>query len=574
MKWNQFPALRVLIFYLLFYFLFSYVHWIGSVIGVLALLFLWLLKIIQVKVCFLLIVFQLLIMGRLSIDESVKLPDNHYLVERVLKDNETKTTLIARNALFKYLISIKKKDYNSSFFLKGDVVWCDVKGKSIMNPKDLNGFIYKDYLNELRVDSVIYAMSTPLLVFRDLKSIRFAAARLKRFFISKYKGINEVSQETRGVLIALFFGDKSFLDFDHKTLFKDAGVVHVLAISGLHVGILYVSLAFVFGKLLRFKKWSRFAFVSGILIFYAFLTGLSPSVSRATLMFVLVYFGKSINSKPTSLNIVFTTGLMMLFYEPEVLYDIGFQLSYSAVIGILIVSQYSFLNVRHKNQYIEGIFGLMKVNLAAFIFTAPIIVFYFHTINFTSLWASFIVVPIITVVMYMGVFSMGVFWIPALFLFMIKCLDVLLVFSTIVLKFIVNHILLREVAVVDLTLLFVSLSLVVVLFFWQWRMLIIPCALMLSSFFFQDSKKLRFLNKKDVVQVKFDEKVVDLELNECFVLDGLIRVCKMKNDEVLFHRLTGSVDLNIQGAELFTEENDSVFVNFNIDNYKTLTLEF
>jgi competence protein ComEC len=513
-------------------------------------------------------------MGRLSIDESVKLPDNHYLVERVLKDNETKTTLIAKNALFKYLISIKKKDYNSSFFLKGDVVWCDVKGKSIMNPKDLNGFIYKDYLNELRVDSVIYAMSTPLLVSRDLKSIQFAAARLKRFFISKYKGINEVSQETRGVLIALFFGDKSFLDFDHKTLFKDAGVVHVLAISGLHVGILYVSLAFVFGKLLRFKKWSRFAFVSGILIFYAFLTGLSPSVSRATLMFVLVYFGKSINSKPTSLNIVFTTGLMMLFYEPEVLYDIGFQLSYSAVIGILIVSQYSFLNVRHKNQYIEGIFGLMKVNFAAFIFTAPIIVFYFHTINFTSLWASFIVVPIITVVMYMGVFSMGVFWIPALFLFIIKCLDVLLVFSTFVLKFIVNHILLREVAVVDLTLLFVSLSLVVVLFFGQWRMLIIPCALMLSSFFFQDSKKLRFLNKKDVFQVKFDEKVIDLELNECFVLDGLIRVCKMKNDEVLFHRLTGSIDLTIEGKGLFTEENDSVFVNFNIDNYKTLTLEF
>jgi ComEC/Rec2-related protein len=333
-------------------------------------------------------------------------------------------------------------------------------------------------------------------------------------------------------------------------------------------------LAFVFGKLLRFKKWSRFAFVSGILIFYAFLTGLSPSVSRATLMFVLVYFGKSINSKPTSLNIVFTTGLMMLFYEPEVLYDIGFQLSYSAVIGILIVSQYSFLNVRHKNQYIEGIFGLMKVNFAAFIFTAPIIVFYFHTINFTSLWASFIVVPIITVVMYMGVFSMGVFWIPALFLLIIKCLDDLLVFSTFVLKFIVNHILLREVAVVDLTLLFVSLSLVVVLFFGQWRMLIIPCALMLSSFFFQDSKKLRFLNKKDVFQVKFDEKVIDLELNECFVLDGLIRVCKMKNDEVLFHRLTGSIDLTIEGKGLFTEENDSVFVNFNIDNYKTLTLEF
>lgn len=574
MKWNQFPALRLLIFYLFFYFLFGYAYWIGLVIGVLALLFLCLLKVIQVKVCFLLIVFQLLIIGRLSIDESVALPDNHYLVERVLKDNEKKTTLIAKNALFKYVISIKKKNYNSSFFLKGDVVWCDAKGKSIMNPKDLNGFIYKDYLNKLKVDSVIYAISTPLLVSRDVKSIQFTAARLKRFFISKYKGINEVSKETRGILIALFFGDKSFLDFGHKTLFKDAGVVHVLAISGLHVGILYASLAFVFGKLLRFKKWSRFAFVSGLLIFYAFLTGLSPSVSRATLMFVLVYFGKSINSKPTSLNIVFTTGLMMLFYEPEVLHDVGFQLSYSAVIGILIVSQYSLLNVRHKNQYIEGVFGLMKVNFAAFIFTAPIIVFYFHTINFTSLWASFIVVPIITVVMYMGVFSIGVFWIPALFLFVIKCLDCLLVFSTFVLKFIVNYVLLRELVVADLTLLFVSLSLVVILFLGQWRMIILPCLLMLSSFFFQDSKELKLLNKKDVIQVKLDEKVIDLELNECFVLDGLVRVCKMKNDEVLFHRLMGSVHLNVKGKELFTEGNDSVFVHFNIDNYKTLTLEF
>ena len=68
--------------------------------------------------------------------------------------------------------------------------------------------------------------------------------------------------------------------------------------------------------------------------------------------------------------------------------------------------------------------------------------------------------------------------------------------------------------------------------------------------------------------------MIDLELNECFVLDGLIRVCKMKDDEVLFHRLTGSVDLTIEDTGLFTEENDSVFVNFNIDNYKTLTLEF
>ncbi len=330
------------------------------------------------------------------------LPSKCYKIERILKANREKVVFIAKGK-GKVLFTLKIKGNDSANYYSDDVI--EYKGilKPITSPKSLNGFIYADYLSELGIDSTAYPKVFPEVVFRDSLSVNFFVSNLKRSIISYLLSFSKITDSTKGLTVALFTGDKSFLDKNGSALFRKSGVIHVLAISGLHVGILYITLFLLFSKLFRLNKKTVFYLTSLLLISYAFITGLSPSVIRAVIMFTLIQFGKSYQKSSNTLNIVFSSAFLMLFYEPNLIEDVGFQLSYSAVFGIVLIVQYSGLDSYVKNKYLNFLWNIFLVNIAAFLFTAPVISFHFGIINFTSIWASILVVPIITIAMYLGV---------------------------------------------------------------------------------------------------------------------------------------------------------------------------
>ncbi len=190
---------------------------------------------------------------------------------------------------------------------------------------------------------------------------------------------HSLDEPTSSLAHALVLGDKSLLSTEDRTTFSSAGAMHVLAVSGLHVGILVYLLLFVFERFPRVFSRSQAYLLSLLLIWiYAGITGFSPSVQRAAFMFSMLVLGQLIQRKGDSLNILFFSAFVLLLLNPLLIYDIGFQLSYLAMIGILVGYRpiAGLLNVRQT--WLRKIWEGTAVGIAAQIATVPLTLYYFH----------------------------------------------------------------------------------------------------------------------------------------------------------------------------------------------------
>lgn len=203
------------------------------------------------------------------------------------------------------------------------------------------------------------------------------------------------SADNVGVISAITLGKKDELDRNVKQVFSMSGGSHVLAVSGLHVGIIYMVLLWLTGFLPRNKIFSVVSHLLTILCLwcYAFICGLPASVVRSAIMFSLISVATIIERRNVSLNAVFTSAFIMLIYKPLYLFDIGFQLSYAAVISILLFYKKFYYTLPLKNKILKWGWSMICVSAAAQIGTLPLTIYYFHQIPTYSLITNFIVVP-------------------------------------------------------------------------------------------------------------------------------------------------------------------------------------
>ena len=208
----------------------------------------------------------------------------------------------------------------------------------------------------------------------------------------------------RAVVLALVLGHKDALTSEVSTAYSGAGTMHVLAVSGLHVGILYWFVSLLLGLLkpMLNTQWLTPAVSLVVLWLYAFVTGLSPSVLRATIMFTLVALAPLLDRQSNIYNTLAASAFLLLFWKPRLLFAIGFQLSYLAVLGIVylqprIYSWWSF------NQLVfDKLWLLSSVSLAAQLATAPISLYYFHQFPTYFLVANWVVVPAASAILCLG----------------------------------------------------------------------------------------------------------------------------------------------------------------------------
>ncbi|MBT4067348.1 MAG: DNA internalization-related competence protein ComEC/Rec2 [Candidatus Marinimicrobia bacterium] len=226
--------------------------------------------------------------------------------------------------------------------------------------------------------------------------------------------------ENYGLITALILGDKSSVDAEVRENFTDTGVIHVLAVSGLHVGYVLIILIMI-GKILRFPwGWDRLLIIFG-LIFFCFLTGGKPSVIRASLMAGLYVLTPILNRQGNLWNTIFFSAFLILLFDPLYIYDLGFIFSYTAVLSIVIFYQLieSILPEKLKISSIKSkpvrfIYGLFIVSLSAQIGTLPITAFYFGRIPIISLVANVFIVPIVGILVAIGFCIIFFGWIPIL----------------------------------------------------------------------------------------------------------------------------------------------------------------
>lgn len=219
--------------------------------------------------------------------------------------------------------------------------------------------------------------------------------------LRKYIG----NSDNLGLAEALLIGFKNDLDNSIIQTYSNAGVVHIIAISGLHLGLIYFSLWNFLG-LLPFIKQSIFlkVFLTFLgLWLFTLIAGANSSVLRSAVMFSCILLGKLINKESTVLNTLASTAFILLCYNPYYLWDIGFQLSYLAIIGIVGLQQpiQRLLNI--KFIFSKQIGQLLSTTLAAQIATFPICLYYFHQFPNYFILTNLIAVPLSTIILFFEV---------------------------------------------------------------------------------------------------------------------------------------------------------------------------
>lgn len=216
---------------------------------------------------------------------------------------------------------------------------------------------------------------------------------------------------------AITLGHKASLKGTTKQYFSAAGISHILAVSGLHVGIIYMVISLLLKPLASAKWAQKVGQVVLILLLwgYAFLCGLPPSIVRAVIMFSVGAVGVIFHQTNQSINTVFFTAFAMLVYNPNYLFDMGFQLSFCAVLGILlfypplykimefkvVAGKGNYTKLKHlKLALLKWIWGTLCVSLAAQLSTLPLILYYFGTFPTYFLLTNVVVVPLGTLLVY------------------------------------------------------------------------------------------------------------------------------------------------------------------------------
>jgi len=218
------------------------------------------------------------------------------------------------------------------------------------------------------------------------------------------------------VLAALTLGYTDELQPDVRASYSATGVVHILSVSGMHVGIVYVVMAFLLGFMdkTQGKRIFKGLFIVLFLWGYAFLTGMSAAVVRSALMFSFISLATCFERKSQIYNTVFMSMLCMLMVNPSYLYDVGFQLSYAAVLSIVFFKPVVNKIYTPTNKLARFVWTMLSVSLAAQVGTTPFTLYYFHQFPNYFLFTNFIAIPLSTLIIYLAMGLLVVSIIPVL----------------------------------------------------------------------------------------------------------------------------------------------------------------
>lgn len=219
-----------------------------------------------------------------------------------------------------------------------------------------------------------------------------------------------VSEATRAVSQALLLGYRAALEDELRQSFAQAGTMHVLAVSGLHVGILYLVLRYLLFWLYRLPggRWWQPLIITSLLWGYTVLAGFAPSVVRAVVMFSFVALGRCFNRYTSVYNALLASAILLLLFHPRYLFQVGFQLSYAAVLAIVWVQPMLHRPLITRWKLLNLPLALLTVSITAQIGTAPLALHYFGQFPGLFWLANLWVVPLISLLMYVGLGLMTV----------------------------------------------------------------------------------------------------------------------------------------------------------------------
>mgnify|MGYP006285620129 CR=1 FL=1 len=344
--------------------------------------------------------------------------NNKYLLNHLRIDSEVYNG--------KLLLHVDKSSPSTPLQV-GDQVQLFSSLRPIEAPKNPQDFNYGEYLNNKDVYAQVYEDS---YVATHINTNNMAAltSSLRNKIVDN---LHNAGFEPRHLQLiqALLLGQKQNIDQDMYTQFTEVGIVHILAVSGLHVGLLFLMLSYLFKPLLALKHGIKLRVLLIVLLLwaFAFIVGLSPSVVRAVTMFSCFALSELYQRRTNSINVLLLSALILLLIKPQMLFEVGFQLSYAAVFSIVCLYPVFSKLYYPKYKLVKLFSDTLFVSLAAQIGVLPFQLLYFHQFPTLFLLGNIVVIPFLGVLISGGLVcivlsAINMLWHPVLWVYS-KLLD-------------------------------------------------------------------------------------------------------------------------------------------------------
>lgn len=333
-------------------------------------------------------------------------------IEAVIDSNKNK-----KNADGNLLVYIEKDSIAKQLEI-GDEILFRLHHKPIGTPQNIGQFDYKKYLKHKRIFHQQYLIKSDLTITQKHKSlfvkrISNTISIYVQAILKKYITNSENYALADGILL----GHRADIDVELYNAFAYTGILHILSVSGLHVGIIYGMLLFFLSFIQdRSKriKIAKFVFTLGFIWLFTFVTGFSAACVRAAILFTLLNFGRLNKEYVNNLNILCGAALLQMLIDPNNVFDIGFQLSYLAMLGLFIFYKPIYAIYYSPIKIVDKIWSLWSASIAAQLFTVPLSIYYFGNFPTYFLFANIFAIPLSAVILWLSIALIPFSYIPFL----------------------------------------------------------------------------------------------------------------------------------------------------------------
>lgn len=359
----------------------------------------------------------------IQVSEPVSEKPNSYKV--IAKALQFKDSLCRRKTTGKLILYFEKDSLVRKIGY-GEILIIQSYLNEVSAPQNPGEFNYKKYLSNRGIYNQGFVKSGEWQVIdkNTANPLKALGINLRTKFL-KILEENNIKGKEFAVVSAILLGYDDKLDSEQLREFTGAGAMHILCVSGLHVGIIYL----ILNSLLSFlnkKRWTRFIKVVLLLLLiwvYALITGFSPSVLRASTMFSFIIVGRTMKRKANIYNILAASAFLLLVINPYILTEVGFQLSYIAVIGIVMMYKPVYNLFIPDNWLLRKIWQMTVVSIAATFATFPLSLFYFHQFPSLFLVTNLIAIPSSMLIIYAGILVLLTSPVPLVSVFFAKILS-------------------------------------------------------------------------------------------------------------------------------------------------------
>lgn len=298
----------------------------------------------------------------------------------------------------------------------GDEVLFSLRNQAVEGPKNPGQFDYRSFLARKSIFRQQYLKKGELLILHKhkglaLRRVSNAIAISAQAILEKYIPVKEHFSLADGILL----GRRAAIDPELYNAFAYTGILHILSVSGLHVGIIYGMLLFLLGFIRdesRKVKIAKFLFSFLFIWLFAFVTGLSAACVRAAILFSLLNYGRIAKEHISNLNLLAGSALLQVLPDPGLAFDLGFQLSYLAMLGLFIFYKPIYALFYHPNKLIDWTWKLWSASIAAQLFTVPLSIYYFGNFPTYFLFANIFAIPLSTLILWLSMLILPLSLLP------------------------------------------------------------------------------------------------------------------------------------------------------------------